>query len=188
MAMQRTVRPVIQIANWPPARPHVPPALSYCHEVHAKEFARAASNSKSIHRSWVHPPRTEKEAIALARNRKGPSDYGYVIRDFDSGEIAGFIEITNIVRGAFQSGYLGYYMFKGFERRGYMKWVLEKLIKKKAWGELKLHRLEANIQVGNTASIELVKSLGFHQKVYSPRYLKICGRWRDHERWAILRG
>ena len=164
----------------------MPPALSCFHDGHAREFALAASKSKSLHRSWVHPPCTEKEAAALARARGGPNDYGYLVCDFDSGKIAGFIEITNIVRGAFQSGYLGYYMFKGFERRGYMQWALDTIIKKKAWGELKLHRLEANIQAGNTASIELVKTLGFHKEGYSPRYLKIGGRWRDHERWAIL--
>ncbi len=162
------------------------PAIADFQDIHAKEFARAASKSKSFHRSWVHPPCTEKEAVALARARSGPKDYGYLVCDLDSGKIAGFVEITNIVRGVFQSGYLGFYMFKGFERRGYMKWALDTIIEKKAWGELKLHRLEANIQVGNTASIELVKSLGFRQEGFSPRYLKIGGRWRDHERWAIL--
>jgi ribosomal-protein-alanine N-acetyltransferase len=56
----------------------------------------------------------------------------------------------------------------------------------RGWDELKLHRLEANIQPGNTPSIELVKSLGFHNEGFSPRSLKLGGRWRDHERWAIL--
>ena len=128
---------------------------------------------------------TPGDAAALAQRRQGPTDYGYVICDFETGKPAGYIEITNIVRGPLQSGYLGYYMFKGYERRGYMKWALGVIIQR-AWKELKLHRLEANIQPGNAASIELVKSLGFQQEGYSPRYLKLGGRWRDHERWAIL--
>jgi ribosomal-protein-alanine N-acetyltransferase len=161
------------------------PALSFFFEHSAKEFALAASRSKSLHRSWVHPPTTAAAAAELAKRRQGPDNYGYVVRDYDTAKAAGYIEITNIVRGPFQSAYLGYYMFKGYERRGYMRWALGVIIQR-AWKELKLHRLEANIQAGNTASIELVKSLGFNQEGYSPKYLKIGGRWRDHERWAIL--
>ena len=48
------------------------------------------------------------------------------------------------------------------------------------------YRVEANIQPNNGASIRLVKRAGFHREGYSPRYLKIAGRWRDHGRWALL--
>lgn len=100
-------------------------------------------------------------------------------------EIAGVINITQIVMGAFCSGYLGYYAFSGFERQGLMREGLVQVLRH-AFGVLKLHRLEANIQPGNLASIALVRSCGFVQEGFSPRYLKINGRWRDHERWAIL--
>jgi [ribosomal protein S5]-alanine N-acetyltransferase len=49
---------------------------------------------------------------------------------------------------------------------------------------LRLHRVEANAQPVNDASIRLIKSLGFTREGYSRRYLKIGGRSRDHERWA----
>ncbi|MBK7530886.1 GNAT family N-acetyltransferase [Piscinibacter sp.] len=161
------------------------PALSHFSERHGKEFAEAARRSKSLHGRWVSPPAEASAAAELASRRQGPSDFGFLIFDVASTRIAGYIEITNIVRGPLQSGYLGYYMFKGFEGRGYMKWALATIVKR-AWEVHKLHRLEANIQPGNVASIGLVKALGFHQEGYSPRYLKLRGRWRDHERWAVL--
>jgi [ribosomal protein S5]-alanine N-acetyltransferase len=159
------------------------PALSYFSDNHAIGFALAARRSKSIHQGWVHPPTQPEVVAALALKRQGPTDHGFVIHEYETTDVAGYIEITNIVQGPFQSAYLGYYMFKGYERRGYMKWALGIVIQK-AWKELKLHRLEANIQPGNTASIALVKALGFSKEGYSPAYLKVGGRWCDHERWA----
>jgi [ribosomal protein S5]-alanine N-acetyltransferase len=56
---------------------------------------------------------------------------------------------------------------------------------REAFLTLRLHRVEANIQPGNAASIALVQRLGFELEGMSPRYLKIGGRWRDHERYAL---
>ena len=161
------------------------PALSHFTGTRPEEFAEAARRSKRLHRHWVKPPTTAEAVLQLAGRREGPSDFGYTIHEYSTTAIAGYIEITNIVRGPLQSGYLGYYMFSGYEGRGYMKWALG-IVVKRAWKELKLHRLEANIQPDNAASIALVKSLGFAKEGYSPAYLKLGGKWRDHERWALL--
>jgi len=96
------------------------------------------------------------------------------------------VNVSEIVRGAFQSAYLGYYAFEPFAGTGLMRAGLAKVIAH-AFTTMKLHRLEANIQPANTRSIRFAKSLGFRREGLSPRYLKVGGRWRDHERWAILK-
>jgi ribosomal-protein-alanine N-acetyltransferase len=114
-----------------------------------------------------------------------PSNKAFLVCRRDTGAIAGVVNITNIVLGLFRSGYLGYYAFAGHERQGFMREGL-KLVVRHAFTSMKLHRLEANIQPGNVASIALVRSCGFSKEGYTPSYLKIGGRWRDHERWAKL--
>jgi ribosomal-protein-alanine N-acetyltransferase len=114
-----------------------------------------------------------------------PANYSFVVCRGDSHTIVGVINISNIGRGVFQSGYLAYYAFAGNERQGLMNEGLRAVVRH-AFGSLRLHRLEANIQPGNTASVRLVAACGFSKEGYSPRYLKIRGRWQDHERWAIL--
>tara|TARA_R110002167_G_scaffold68996_1_gene194675 strand:+ start:643 stop:834 length:192 start_codon:yes stop_codon:yes gene_type:complete len=52
---------------------------------------------------------------------------------------------------------------------------------------LNLHRLEANIQPDNIASIKLVANNGFIKEGFSRNYLKVGGvEWKDHERWASV--
>jgi ribosomal-protein-alanine N-acetyltransferase len=100
--------------------------------------------------------------------------------------LVGVIAISEIVRGSFQSAYLGYYAFVPHNEKGFIRAGLIRAINY-AFRDLRLHRLEANIQPGNHNSIGLIQSLGFQLEGMSPRYLKIAGRWRDHERWAIRR-
>jgi ribosomal-protein-alanine N-acetyltransferase len=105
-----------------------------------------------------------------------------VARETASGAIAGVITLGEIAGGISQSAYLGYY---GTARRGLMAAAVLRACRI-VFDEFGLHRLEANIQPGNAASITLVRRLGFRFKGFSPRYLCIGGIWRDHERWALL--
>ncbi|MBC7500105.1 MAG: GNAT family N-acetyltransferase, partial [Herminiimonas sp.] len=108
-----------------------------------------------------------------------------VAREVNSLEIVGVINIDEIVMGAFQSAYLGYYGTAQFARQGLMTDVLSQAIKY-AFDDIGLHRLEANIQTGNIASLALVKKLHFTCEGASKNYLKINGEWHDHQRWALL--
>jgi [ribosomal protein S5]-alanine N-acetyltransferase len=99
--------------------------------------------------------------------------------------IVGVFNISQIVYGRLRTAYLGYYVLEPFAGQGYMHDGLA-LVLRFAFGPLGLHRLEANIQPENESSIALVKRAGFRLEGYSPRYVKVAGRWWDHERWAIL--
>ena len=154
---------------------------------HADEhaFVAAVRGSRSLHRPWTTPPDTPAAYRAWLERMAPPAHHAFLVCRGDDGAIAGVITLTNIVMGAFRSGYLGYYAFAGHERQGLMSAGLRAVVRH-AFRTLGLHRLEANIQPGNAASIALVASCGFSKEGYSPRYLKIGGRWRDHERWAIV--
>jgi ribosomal-protein-alanine N-acetyltransferase len=98
--------------------------------------------------------------------------------------IVGYFGIGEIVRGHFRNAYLGYLAFEPFAGRGYMGEGLQ-LVLRYAFDDLRLHRLQAAIQPGNERSAELVRAAGFRREGFAPRYLKIGGRWRDHDLWAI---
>ena len=120
------------------------------------------------------------EANATGRSRK------MLIQRRSDAALLGCMNLNEIVQGAFQNAFLGYWIGAPHVRRGYAAEALA-LVLAYAFGELQLHRLEANIQPGNEASIALVRRAGFRREGFSPRYLHILGAWRDHERWAITR-
>lgn len=151
----------------------------------ATAFLSAVRESRSLHYPWASAPDTAAKFHAYLRRMAPPVNYSFLVCRCDSDAIVGVVNLTNVVRGVFQSGYLGFYAFAGHQRQGLMKQGLRAVVSH-AFKSLKLHRLEANIQPGNVASIALVSSCGFNEEGYSPRYLKLGGRWRDHQRWAIL--
>jgi [ribosomal protein S5]-alanine N-acetyltransferase len=136
---------------------------------------------------FVYPPSTKNEFLTYLKNiNKKENKIGLFVCLAETGKIIGVINFNEIVRGNLQSAYLGYYISREFEGNGYMFEGL-KLAITFAFSELRLHRLEANIQLENIRSINLVKRLGFKKEGLSPKYLRIKNTWKDHERWAILK-
>jgi RimJ/RimL family protein N-acetyltransferase len=146
-------------------------------------FLTAMQYSRSLHSPWVTPPLTKQEFRDYVQRFQQPDQKSFLVCAA-YGEIAGVINVSEIVRGHFQSAYLGFYSVSDYAGKGYMSAGL-KLVLQKVFIDLSLHRVEANIQPGNIPSISLVRANGFRKEGYSPRYLKINGEWRDHERWAM---
>jgi ribosomal-protein-alanine N-acetyltransferase len=148
------------------------------------EFTRLARASRRLHRTFARPPDNATHFRAwLARADQAAVQIHLLCRRED-GAIAGVLNLTEIVRGPLQSANLGYYAFTPHAGQGYMREGVE-LVLARAFIELGLHRVEANVQPNNAASLRLVLSSGFRCEGYSPRLVYIAGRWRDHVRFAI---
>jgi [ribosomal protein S5]-alanine N-acetyltransferase len=148
------------------------------------EFIAQMRASRGLHRPWLYPPLTRASYRAYLDRIEDDRHEGFLACRRADSVIVGWLNVSEIVRGPFQSAYLGYGAVAPFAGKGYMSEALRLLVRH-AFSTMRLHRLEANIQPANHASIALVKRCGFEREGYSPRYLKISGRWRDHERWAI---
>jgi len=149
------------------------------------EFLQRVTVSQGLHRPWLTAPHTSEHFRDLVSRAKKPSYESFFVCLIETGELAGVINLNEIVRGLFQSAYLGYYAFEPFAGAGYMTEGVT-LVLDQAFGPLGLNRLEANVQPRNERSSRMISKLGFRLEGFSPRYLKIGGRWCDHERWAVL--
>ena len=148
------------------------------------EFIAAMRASRSVHRPWVYMPETPERYLAYLARVQDPRYEPFLACRAEDGAIVGFLNLSEIVRGGFKNAFLGYGGVAAYAGRGYMTEAM-RLLLREAFTRLDLHRIEANIQPDNKPSIALAKRCGFELEGFSPRYLKVGGRWRDHERWAI---
>jgi ribosomal-protein-alanine N-acetyltransferase len=157
----------------------------------AKHVVAAIAASRGLHGRWVQAPTTHARYLAyLRRFASGTrvsraTHVGLLLCRHQDATPVGVFNLSEIVYGAFCSAYLGYYALAPYAGQGYMSEGM-RLVLAYAFRTLRLHRIEVNVQPGNTRSIALVRRAGFSREGFSRRYVKIAGRWRDHERWALL--
>ncbi len=157
-----------------------PPVRADC-----DEFIGLMRVSRAFHNPWATAPTDEERFAAYLTDARRADFEAMLLCRTQDDAIMGFFNLSQIVRRRLQSAYLGYAVGQPFAGQGYMREGLE-LVLCHAFTSLELHRIEANIQPGNASSLGLARGAGFRREGFSPRYLKIGGRWRDHERWAIL--
>ncbi|XVQ10704.1 GNAT family N-acetyltransferase [Spirillospora sp. CA-255316] len=148
------------------------------------EFIRLARASGRLHHPWVWVPTTEPGFEEYLARFDQVTAVGFVVCLRSTGAIVGFVSISRIERGSYEKGVLGYGAFTPHEGRGYMTEGVG-LAVRHGFERLGLHRLEADIQPGNTASLRLAAKVGLRREGFSPKLIRIEGVWRDHERWAI---
>src|SRR3954469_4274688 len=148
------------------------------------DFIAAMQASVDVHRPWLFPPITPAAYSAFLGGLIPERKHGFLARRVDDGALVGWLNVSDIVRGALQGANVSYGGVAAFRGQGYMSEALD-LVLHEAFVTLGLHRLEANIQPGNVGSLALARRAGFQLEGFSPGYLKIDGEWRDHERWAL---
>ena len=151
----------------------------------AKEVTATVRASRHLHRPWVYPTDTKTAFDGYIRRTKERDYVGLLICRSSDDRIIGMANLSQIFRGNLQGAYLGFWASAEFAGQGYMTEGL-RLVLRYAFKRLRLHRLEANVQPENQKSKALIKRSGFRYEGFSPRYLKVGGKWCDHERWAIL--
>jgi ribosomal-protein-alanine N-acetyltransferase len=153
--------------------------------VDAAEFTALMRASREFHSPWATAPTDDERFAAYLADARRPDFAAMLLCRAQDDAIVGFFNLSQIIRRRLQSAYLGYAAGQPFAGQGYMRDGLE-LVLRHSFTTLELHRIEANIQPGNGNSLALARGAGFRREGFSPRYLKIGGHWRDHERWAIL--
>jgi ribosomal-protein-alanine N-acetyltransferase len=138
------------LAPWDPLRP--------------KDYATETSQRKMI-------------MDALAGHDRGDAVPLVITVDTD---VVGRINVTDIIRGAFQSAHLGYWVSQEHNGRGVATAAVAATVAL-AFGQYGLHRLQAGTLVHNHGSQRVLQRNGFTPIGLAPRYLKIAGEWQDHQ-------
>ncbi|NGP59699.1 GNAT family N-acetyltransferase [Paenibacillus thiaminolyticus] len=123
-----------------------------------------------------------KEAMEQSTEDKA---YFFVICAQASGQIIGEIMLTEVVRYNLQSCWIGYFLDKEQNGKGYMTEAV-KLVVNYAFQELDLHRIEAGVMPHNTGSLKVLLKAGFHKEGIAKKNVNINGYWEDHQTLAIV--
>lgn len=118
--------------------------------------------------------------------RQWKSDQGYPFGIFlpENHSLIGRVNLSNVVRGAWQNCTIGYFMDERMQGKGYMTEAV-KLAVQYAFATAGLHRVQAAIMPRNLPSKRVVEKAGFRYEGLSKRYLCINGKWEDHEIYSI---
>jgi ribosomal-protein-alanine N-acetyltransferase len=158
-----------------------------------EEWAQLRGSSRAFLAPWepVWPEDDLSRSAFRRRLRRYEQDLreesGYAFLAFrqSDGALVGGVTLTNLRRGAAQSGSLGYWMGEPYAGRGYMTAAVAALVPF-AHSTLRIRRIEAACLPGNTASIRLLERLQFTREGLARQYLSIAGRWQDHLLFAHL--
>jgi ribosomal-protein-alanine N-acetyltransferase len=163
--------------------------------------AQAWSESRIRNEEWLAPWEGRQPSLPLATwaERHSPSAFAAMLRSMrrearagrslpfavlHRGSLVGQITVSGVVRGAFQSASVGYWVDRAVAGRGVIPTALAMVVDH-CFTTVGLHRIEANIRPENGPSLRVVRKLGFREEGLHPRFLFIDGAWCDHLCFAL---
>lgn len=158
------------------------------------EDADEYTSIRAINRAWLSPwdatspvpataPRTFDDLVNLYQEDALAGRMIPLVVETD-GRLVGQVNVSNIVTGSFRSCTVGYWVAQAVAGKGIVPTALA-LVSDHAMREVGLHRIEVNIRPENTASLAVVRKLGFRDEGLRERMLHIDGDWRDHRSFAL---
>lgn len=158
----------------------------------ANELARFFSRNRKFHNrpdrpdSYYTPAFWKKQIAREAKDfRSDRAIRFYLFLKSRPSEVIGMAAFDNIIRGFFQSCTLGYLLGEDFEGQGFMTEALQGAIRY-VFTEGNLHRISAGHVLGNKKSCRVLTKAGFLAMGIEPKYLRINGRWQDHELHVLI--
>ena len=130
-----------------------------------------------------HQEKIRQELIQMQEKRL-VKFWLFKLEDSELSRPIGHVSFSNLVWGAFRNCFLGYSLDETETSQGYATEAIAASIRF-VFGELGLHRIEANIMPRNKPSIRVAEKLGFEYEGRSPKYLKINGVWEDHLHYVV---
>jgi [ribosomal protein S5]-alanine N-acetyltransferase len=177
----------------PPTRgDHVWVGTVRAQDVAPYRFAVEQSRQRVSRWNPVDPEDLERALTVQSRDRRT-----FLVHSLDpqgDHDIVGKINVTDVVRGRFESAAMGYDAYDPYAGRGLfaegLRLVVSLAFARESSGGMGLHRIAASVQPGNQASAGLLRSLGFQCEGFSPRMLRLPGEdgnqgWRDHVTYAV---
>ncbi|TRO95406.1 GNAT family N-acetyltransferase [Glycocaulis profundi] len=113
--------------------------------------------------------------------------YPFFVFRAEDDVLVGACNLNNVRRGVLQAADIGYWVGLPHVRKGYARAAVRRVVAF-AFGPLHLNRVEAATHPENAPSRALLLAVGFSPEGYARNYLKIDGQWRDHLKFAIVRG
>jgi len=159
-------------------------------------YRRAVEQSRQRLARWnpVDPDDLGRALSLQSRDRR--TFFIHVLTPEGDHDIVGKVNVSDVVRGRFESAAIGYDAYDPYAGRGLfaegLRLVLNLLFMPEDAAGMGLHRVQAAVQPGNVRSAGLLRSLGFQREGFSPRMLWLPGAdgnhaWRDHDSYVVIR-